>query len=206
MRKITVVPEIVALIFYKRISVSCHDSEGAMMTKLTGRQGLLEVLFCFTVALAVFVSFLAQVRSQELPSDIEVRGATTVQSLHAEGVQIYECKLGDGGTIQWKFREPLATLIDNGKTVGRHFAGPGWELIDGSQVTGKVIAQASGKTTKDIPWLRLEVVAHGGQGAMSPVTDVQRLNTQGGIFAGACSQAGDIHLEPYSADYVFLKR
>jgi hypothetical protein len=34
---------------------------------------------------------------------------------------------------------------------------------------------------------------------------VQRINTNGGSFAGTCGQAGDLHAEPYSADYVFLR-
>ncbi len=34
----------------------------------------------------------------------------------------------------WTFREPIATLLDDGKTVGRHYAGPNWEDNDGSAV------------------------------------------------------------------------
>jgi hypothetical protein len=47
-----------------------------------------------------------------------------------------------GGGASWTFREPVATLIENGKTVGRHFAGPRWELEDGSLLQGRM-ARAS---------------------------------------------------------------
>jgi hypothetical protein len=40
--------------------------------------------------------------------------------------------------------------------------------------------------------------------AIFPVV-VQRLETRGGVFSGECQAVGSLHLEPYSADYVFLK-
>jgi len=43
-------------------------------------------------------------------------------------------------------------------------------------------------------------------GLLSGVTTVQRINTRGGVHAGACDQAGALHSAPYSADYVFLKK
>jgi hypothetical protein len=41
---------------------------------------------------------------------------------------------------------------------------------------------------------------------LGDATTVQRINTAGGAFDGECSKAGDFHAEPYSADYVFLKK
>jgi hypothetical protein len=38
------------------------------------------------------------------------------------------------------------------------------------------------------------------------VTTVQRINTQGGVLAGACDKAGTFHSAPYSAEYVFLRK
>jgi len=64
-------------------------------------------------------------------------GRAAVATIHAEGAQIYECKADSGGKITWLFREPVATLLLNGKTIGRHYAGPTWELTDGSAVAGK---------------------------------------------------------------------
>jgi hypothetical protein len=141
-----------------------------------------------------------------LPETIAAPGETTVLSVHAEGAQVYDCKAGTDGKLAWAFREPIATLMAEGKTVGRHYAGPSWEHIDGSAVVGKAIGNAPGATANDIPWLKLEVVSHRGSGTLTPVTTVQRINTQGGKLDGACDKTGATRSAPYSADYVFLRK
>ena len=73
-------------------------------------------------------------------------------------------------------------------------------------MVGKAVGNAPGKTASDIPWLKLEVTAQRGKGALSGVTTVQRINTAGGVHAGACDKAGPSHSAPYAADYVFLKK
>jgi hypothetical protein len=73
-------------------------------------------------------------------------------------------------------------------------------------VTGKVIGNAPGANADDIAWLKLEVIAHRGSGALSGVTTVQRINTAGGQLTGACDKLGATRSAPYSAEYVFLKR
>ena len=110
------------------------------------------------------------------------------------------------GKPAWAFREPIATLLVDGKTVGRHYAGPNWELSDGSAVVGKVAGSAPGATANDIAWLKLDVVSHRGSGALTAVTTVQRINTKGGKLDGACDQPGAFRSAPYSADYVFLRK
>src|SRR5207244_2329041 len=82
-----------------------------------------------------------------------------------------------------------ATVVLGGKTVGRHYAGPTWEHIDGSAVVGKVAANAPGATPQDIPLLKLDVVSSRGSGVLTGVTTVQRINTLGGRFDGACEKA-----------------
>ena len=77
-------------------------------------------------------------------------------TVHAEGAQVYECKAGADGKLGWAFREPIATLMADGKTVGRHYAGPNWEHSDGSAVVGKAAGNAPGATPNDIPWLKLD--------------------------------------------------
>jgi hypothetical protein len=129
-----------------------------------------------------------------------------VLSVHAEGAQVYECKVGGDGKPAWAFREPIATLLLGGKTVGRHYAGPSWEHIDGSAVVGKVAGSAPGATPEDIAWLKLDVVSRRGSGVLSDVTTVQRINTQGGKLEGACETPGTFRSAPYSADYVFLRK
>ncbi|MHC2626816.1 hypothetical protein ACVIW2_008848 [Bradyrhizobium huanghuaihaiense] len=141
-----------------------------------------------------------------LPDAIAAPGETVVLSVHAEGAQVYECKAAADGKLAWAFREPVATLLSEGKTVGRHYAGPNWELADGSAVVGKAIGNAPGATAADIPWLKLEVASRRGSGTLTPVTTVQRINTHGGKLDGACDKAGEFKSAPYSADYVFLKK
>jgi hypothetical protein len=161
-----------------------------------------------SLILAVAASFLILspiAKASEIPAAVAAKGKSIVETVHAQGVQIYECKAGTAGNATWQFREPLATLLIDGKTVGRHFAGPGWELDDGSRIKGKVAAQAPGATDKDIPILLLDVIEHQGNGRLSEVTTVQRLETNGGAFGGSCEKLGALHLEPYSADYLFLK-
>ena len=141
----------------------------------------------------------------ELPETIAANGETVVLQAHAEGAQIYECKADASGKLTWQFREPIATLIRDGKTIGRHYAGPTWE-VEGSAVIGKAAGRAPGATAKDIPWLKLEVSDRRGDGPLKQVTTVQRINTNGGNSDGACEKAGEFHSEPYSADYLFLQK
>lgn len=158
------------------------------------------------VALTLLSAAIASARAAEtpLPDAIAAPGQTIVLTAHAEGAQLYECKAGADGKAGWAFREPIATLLVDGRTVGRHYAGPNWEHSDGSAVVGKVAASVPGATAKDIPWLKLEVISRRGNGILAGVTTVQRINTQGGKLEGACDKAGAFTSAPYSADYVFL--
>lgn len=133
-------------------------------------------------------------------------GETVLLSVHAEGAQVYECKADAAGKLGWRFREPIATLLVEGKTVGRHYAGPRWELADGSAVAGKLESKADGATPSDIPWLTLSVVAHAGQGVLTDATTIRRINTHGGVLAGDCAEAGAFRSAPYSADYIFSRK
>ncbi len=141
-----------------------------------------------------------------LPGAIAAPGETVLLTLHAEGAQIYECKAGADGKPAWTFREPIATLLDDGKTVGRHYAGPSWEYSDGSAVVGKVAGNAPGAAASDIPWLKLEVVSRRGSGVLTAATTVQRVHTSGGRLDGECDRLGAFQSAPYSADYVFLRK
>ncbi len=151
-------------------------------------------------------SSLARATAAGIPDTVAAPGLSTVLTVHAEGAQVYECKAGPDGKMVWSFREPIATLMADGKTVGRHYAGPNWESVDGSAVTGKVAGNAPGATANDIPWLKLDVIAQRGSGILTGVTTVQRINTEGGQLTGPCDKAGATKAAPYSADYVFLKK
>jgi hypothetical protein len=141
----------------------------------------------------------------QIPAAIAAPDKTVVATYHAEGAQIYECKAGADGKLTWVFREPIASLLLDGKTVGRHYAGPTWENADGSTIVGKASGNAPGATAKDIAWLKLDVVSKRGSGALSDITTVLRTNTHGGATKGGCHKAGDFRAVAYSADYVFLR-
>jgi hypothetical protein len=185
-----------------------------MNCKLAAREGRLKgksimndrrypALLISSLAIAVA---LAQPAAAQVPDIIAAPGETMVVTFHAEGAQVYDCKADASGKLGWQFREPIATLLRDGATVGRHYAGPNWEASDGSAVTGKAVANVPGTTPNDIPWLRLEVVARRGSGLLSGVTTVQRTNTHGGVLNGSCDKAGTFFSAPYSADYVFLRK
>jgi hypothetical protein len=140
-----------------------------------------------------------------VPQVIAAADVTAVAKFHAEGAQIYECKLDMRGNSTWQFREPVATLMMDGKTVGRHYAGPRWELIDGSAIGGEVVGRLPGATTSDIPLLKLKVTEQNNVGRLSEVTVVQRLNTSGGALEGPCTEPGMFRSVPYAADYTFLR-
>jgi uncharacterized protein DUF3455 len=158
------------------------------------------------IAACLFMRVVAPSSAAEVPEIIAARGETLIATTHATGAQVYECKTNSEGKLAWQFREPIATLMIDGKTVGRHFAGPVWEMADGSAVSAKVSAQAPGATANDIPLLRLDVAARHGSGLLSGVTTIQRLNTNGGRADAACDAPGTFLSVPYSADYAFYKK
>jgi hypothetical protein len=129
------------------------------------------------VILAVIAAYLsmrviAPAAAAEVPETIAARGETLIATAHATGAQVYECKTNSDGKLAWQFREPIATLMIDGKTVGRHFAGPVWEMADGSAVSARVSTQAPGATANDIPLLRLDVAARHGSGLLSGITTI----------------------------------
>jgi hypothetical protein len=166
-------------------------------------KALLPIVAALSLPVVVFATSNT---SAQIPDAVAAPNEAIVATLHAEGAQIYDCKADTSGNLVWQFREPIATLLRDGKTVGRHFAGPSWELVDGSAVTGKVAVSAAGATPNDIPLLKLEVVSRQGAGQLTGVTTIQRLNTKGGVVKGSCESAGAFQSVPYSADYTFLKK
>lgn len=142
----------------------------------------------------------------QMPDAIAAPGQVAIASFHAVGAQIYECKPDAAGKLDWRFREPIATLLAGGQTVGHHYAGPSWTLNDGSTVVAKSAASSPGATSADIAWLRLDVTAHRGNGRLDGAVTVQRIDTKGGVAPATCAAAGSLLSIPYSAEYVFLRR
>jgi hypothetical protein len=142
----------------------------------------------------------------EMPDAIAAPGEALVATVSAVGAQIYECKANSARQLLWHFREPIATLLIAGKTVGRHYAGPNWQMTDGSSVSAKVSGRTPGASSGDIPLLKLDVVAQRGAGELRGVTTIQRINTRGGVAVGTCESAGVLLSVPYTADYAFYRR
>ena len=110
----------------------------------------------------------ASLSNAQVPDAIAAApGEARMLTIHAQGAQIYECKADNSGKLVWQFREPIASLFVDGKTVGRHYAGPTWEMTDGTMVTGKVTGRAPGATAKDIPLLKLQVASQRGTGQLT---------------------------------------
>jgi hypothetical protein len=140
------------------------------------------------ISLVVASLHAPQAKAQALVK-VPVIDATIVATFHAEGTQIYEFKPDpgknplEGRALSWHFREPIATLIVDGRSIGRHYAGPNWDHIDGSGVQGRVVASALGATSSDIPWLRIDVMDDRRNGILSDVTTIERINTKTDVGA-----------------------
>jgi hypothetical protein len=163
---------------------------------------ILGTLFDPTVARAQKIS------PPNVPAAIQSRPGEEVALLaHASGSQIYTCRAGADGKFAWTLKAPDAELKDqNGKVIGSHFGGPSWKLRDGSQVTGKASAHVDPEDANSIPWLLVDVMGHSGNGLLSPVTTIQRVNTHGGKPpAEGCDESHhDTETKSsYTADYYF---
>lgn len=163
------------------------------------------ILSLSTLAFAAVI-LPAAIAHAEIPAAIAAPGEALVATLHAQGAQVYECKADTTGKRTWQFREPIATLFANGKTVGRHFAGPKWEMADGTAIAGKVVGRTAGATPMDIPLLKLDAAAPREGGLLAGVTTIQRLNTKGGAAEGPCETPGEFLSVPYAADYAFYRK
>lgn len=155
-------------------------------------------------ALAVAIGSAAcALRGTDVPTELQPRdGERLALTVAASGVQVYECRPGTGGEARWVFVAPEARLHDaTGRLVGDHGAGPSWTALDGSRLTGRVLARADAPSKADIPWLLLEAVSDGSRGAFAGVTRIQRVHTQGGLAPEGPCVAGHTERVPYRADY-----
>src|SRR6266478_4671435 len=98
----------------------------------------------FQVAGAIGMLLAAQGQGParpEVPESLKApAGEEVILTAHATGVQIYVCQAQTEQKSAWVLKAPEAELTDaSGKQIVRHFAGPAWKHIDGSEVTGKLI-------------------------------------------------------------------
>jgi hypothetical protein len=127
------------------------------------------------------LSLSAQADS-DLPKNLQVpSGQELLFKMVGQGAQIYECQAKADGVFEWTLKAPDAVLLnDQGKTSGKHYAGPTWEADDSSRVVGQLKEKSIAPDQNAIPWLLLEVKSHQGSGRFSSVNWIQRLETTGG--------------------------
>ena len=143
------------------------------------------------------------------PAGLEVpANQSLVLTLSAKGVQIYECRAvpGEPTKYEWAFKAPEAELFDaQGRKVGRHYAGPTWELTTSDKVVGKLKAKADAPDHNGVPWLLLDAVQVSGT-VLGKVQSVQRVGTVGGNAPTAGADAAHVGAESrieYTATYKF---
>ena len=141
--------------------------------------------------------------SSSLPEALRVPADEVLKlKVLGRGVQIYQCQ--DGA---WKFQAPEASLSDDsGRVVGKHYAGPTWESVDGSIVVAEVKAHDDGPDATAIPWLLLQAKSATGTGVFGNIHSIQRLQTKGGKAPSKlcdASSANQIERVAYSANYYF---
>ncbi|MGC1463375.1 MAG: DUF3455 domain-containing protein [Terracidiphilus sp.] len=134
-------------------------------------------------------------------------GARKVLQVEGDGVQIYVCTDTHDG-LKWVLRAPDARLLDaSGKMIGKHFAGPTWSLVDGSQVQGELIASRPSPEPDSVAWLLLGAKTGTGTGKLAKVKFIRRTETHGGVAAQPgcqrASDAGKLAQIPYTATYTF---
>jgi hypothetical protein len=158
-------------------------------------------------SVAVSEAALAQACVPDVPPELTVPDGNRL-AFHLKGVgaQVYACSTTATG-YGWVFQAPDADLLfPNGWVAGSHYAGPTWEVLDGSTVVGKKVAGVTVDPTA-VPWLLLSAVSHTGKGAMSNVSFIQRLSTTGGLApTSACGadNLGEVANVPYTAQYYFF--
>lgn len=175
----------------------------------------------FSIALTICILFGSHVaRAQkdapakesapDVPDAIAVpSGLEAALFVRASGTQNYTCAAGADGKFGWILTGPEAELKDRkDKVIGQHTAGPTWKLKDGSEVTGKPVAEVESLDPDSVPWLLLDVVNNTKKGALADVTKIQRVHTHGGKPANdeVCDDGhkGTEAKSKYTADYYFF--
>ncbi len=146
------------------------------------RPGVLKAAFAAISSSAVAQGLAA---APDVPKEIAVpAGHEMLFQFEAKGVQIYKAVADKDGKLEWVLDAPLADLFDGKVKAGCHYDNPpSWEAVDGSKVvkTGDATAAKAPNDKADIPWLLVKVKAEeGAKGIFSPVTYIQRVQTEGG--------------------------
>lgn len=176
----------------------------------SGAVGMVAATVVVAAAVALTGCAWCRVKPPEVPPALRPpTGQSAFLQVRAKGVQIYECtsKPETPDSFTWVFQAPEATLADRwGHAIGRHYAGPTWELKDGSRVVGEITARDPGPDPAAIPWLLLRAKSTSGTGALSRTQSILRIGTTGGMAPSApctSAQAHELARVPYTGLYYF---
>ncbi|MFJ5539554.1 DUF3455 domain-containing protein [Vreelandella titanicae] len=160
------------------------------------------------LAATLIASFSHVALADMTPAEVQVPDGNAV-ALETVGVGAitYMCETQDDGNMGWVFKGPHAALNDSeGTQVGSYYGPPAtWEALDGSKITGTQLATAA-NGDGNIPLQLVEANPAEGEGAMSGVSYIQRLNTQGGVAPDVTCDMdhdGATAVVTYQADYIF---
>ncbi|KAF2115620.1 hypothetical protein BDV96DRAFT_471100, partial [Lophiotrema nucula] len=131
-----------------------------------------------------------------------------------KGTQNYTCASATGvpsaiGAVAQLFNAScavaegnLGSVTEDASAIGAHFfvdnTTPDFDIIGlGNTELKKAESMAAPQAT-DVPWLRLEAQQ---QGTTSPVKQIYRLNTVGGVAPASCEGQGEVVTVDYEAQY-----
>jgi hypothetical protein len=144
-----------------------------------------------------------------VPGALNPDRLSILQEVSARGAQVYGCVGSAADSAAWVLKGPDAQLFDpQNKLVGKHYAGPTWEDLQGGKVVGVARINMPASVEDAIPWLLLDVKSREGSGAFTRARAVVRMQTTGGVAPhDGCdgAHAGEERRVPYTAIYVFLK-
>ncbi|MGB8552071.1 MAG: DUF3455 domain-containing protein [Pseudolabrys sp.] len=145
----------------------------------------------------------------EVPTALNPNKLSIIRVVSAVGVQVYACTRNPAGVTGWMLKGPDAQLFDSqNKPIGKHYAGPTWEGLDGGKVVGEMKTSLPAPVDKAVPWLMLDAKSHEGSGDFTRAQAIVRMETTGGTApSDGCDEAraGQELRVPYTAIYVFLK-
>ncbi len=133
-------------------------------------------------------------------------GKTAVLRLHGQGAQIFRCEAQAAGR-HWVYRLPEADLADaDGTAIVRHGVNLSFEHVDGSRLLGEIADHVPSPVENALPWLLLNTRSF-GKGALAGITQVERIDTVGGMPPPNCdnAQPGQVLRVPFTAEFVFYR-
>jgi hypothetical protein len=164
---------------------------------------------CFSLLL--LTACAGQPVQAPVPANLVPAGEREVGRFSGRNVQTYECRVkpGDASSAAWVYVGSEGEMFDaQGREAGKHtFPPPTWIASDGSRIVGTIKARADAPQAGSAQWLLLSTRSTGGEGRLTKITSLQRLNTNGGMPpARRCetSSIGARERVPLTADYVLF--